>query len=90
MTSSIEKEPQIVEVRLPTWFACPLVNDDWTGCTDEEQELIRHVLIEWLDLADYHCTDVGEDVGFQAPPSFLSSCGLKNDDYVTYRFLKCC
>ena len=90
MTSSIEKDPQIVEVRLPTWFASPLVNDDWSACTDREQALIRHVLIEWLDLADYHCTDVGEDVGFQAPPSFLSSCGLKNDDYVTYRFLKCC
>ena len=89
MTDRIEKAPQIVEVRLPTWFACPLINDDWTGCTDQERELIRHVLIDWLDLADYHCTDVGDDVGFQwAPPSFLSSCGLLGGDYATYTFMR--
>ncbi len=88
MTDRIEKAPQIVEVRLPDWFACPLVNDDWTACTDEDEHLIKTVLFEWLDLADYCCTDVAEDVGFQLPPSFLSSCGLLAGDYATYTFVR--
>lgn len=32
---------EIIRYRLPSYWACPLINDDYTGLTDEECEKIK-------------------------------------------------
>lgn len=32
---------KVIRYRLPSYWACPLINDDYTGLTDEECEEIH-------------------------------------------------
>ena len=45
---------------LPSHWACPLINDDYTGCSDEDEKEITN----WLDAHPEYggCVDV-EDYG---------------------------
>lgn len=35
---------KVIRYRLPSYWACPLINDDYTGLTDEECEEIKRFL----------------------------------------------
>lgn len=35
---------KVIRYRLPSYWACPLINDDYTGLTDEECEEIQRFL----------------------------------------------
>lgn len=59
---------EIIRYRLPVYWAYPLINDDYTGLTDEECEEIKHFLeaaegypvdVDWETQGFYHCNDVG-------------------------------
>lgn len=34
---------KVIRYRLPSYWACPLINDDYTGLTDEECEEIHKI-----------------------------------------------
>lgn len=50
---------KVIRYRLPSYWACPLINDDYTGLTDEECEEIRR----FLETAEGYPVDV--DLGTQ-------------------------
>lgn len=59
---------EIIRYRLPIYWACPLINDDYAGLTDKECEEIKHFLeaaegypvdVDWETQGFYHCNDVG-------------------------------
>lgn len=35
---------EVIRYRLPIYWACPLINDDYTGLTDEECKEIKRFL----------------------------------------------
>lgn len=45
---------EIIRYRLPSYWACPLINDDYTGLTDEECEKIKR----FLEAAEGYPVDV--------------------------------
>lgn len=59
---------KVIRYRLPSCWACPLINDDYTGLTDEECEEIQRFLeaaegypvdIDWGTQGFYRCNDAG-------------------------------
>lgn len=58
--------------RLPSYWACPLINDDYTGVTDEEASLIKEFLmkaeghpvsVDFSTEGFYHRNDAGTLAG---------------------------
>ena len=45
---------KVIRYRLPSYWACPLINDDYTGITDEECEEIQR----FLEAAEGYPVDV--------------------------------
>lgn len=45
---------KVIRYRLPSYWACPLINDDYTGLTDEECEEIQR----FLEAAEGYPVDV--------------------------------
>lgn len=59
---------EIIRYRLPVYWACPLINDDYTGLTDEECKEIKRFLeategypvdVDWETQGFYRCNDAG-------------------------------
>lgn len=59
---------EIIRYRLPIYWACPLINDDYTGLTDEECEEIKRFLeaaegypvdVDLETKGFYRCNDAG-------------------------------
>lgn len=59
---------KVIRYRLPSYWACPLINDDYTGLTDEECEEIQRFLeaaegypvdVDWETQGFYRCNDAG-------------------------------
>ena len=59
---------KVIRYRLPSYWACPLINDDYTGLTDEECEEIQRFLeaaegypvdVDWGTQGFYRCNDAG-------------------------------
>lgn len=59
---------EVIRYRLPSYWACPLINDDYTGLTDEECEEIQRFLeaaegypvdVDWGTQGFYRCNDAG-------------------------------
>ena len=57
---------KVIRYRLPSYWACPLINDDYTGLTDEECEEIQRFLeaaegypvdVDWGTQGFYRCND---------------------------------
>lgn len=59
---------KVIRYRLPSYWACPLINDDYTGLTDEECEEIQRFLeaaegypvdVDLETQGFYRCNDAG-------------------------------
>jgi hypothetical protein len=71
----------VIEVRLPIYWASYLVNDDASGLEDGEEDQVKETL-EYLELDKWICVDVKDDISFEYP--FLPD--LLGGDYCTYVF----
>ena len=71
----------VIEVRLPIYWASYLVNNDASGLEDGEEDQVQETL-EYLELDKYICVDVKDDISFEYP--FLPD--LLGGDYCTYVF----
>ena len=71
----------VIEVRLPIYWASYLVNNDASGLEDGEEDQVRETL-EYLELDKWICVDVKDDISFEYP--FLPD--LLGGDYCTYVF----
>ncbi len=71
----------VIEVRLPIYWASYLVNNDASGLEDGEEDQVQKTL-EYLELDKYICIDVKDDISFEYP--FLPD--LLGGDYCTYVF----
>ena len=76
MTIQVETE------RLPASWASALVNDDWSGYSEEECEQIQHYVAN--ELAGLWCVSVEDDESFQQAPSYAP--WLLAGTYATYVF----
>jgi hypothetical protein len=86
MTHFTDKTVHFDDWRLPSHWACALINDDWTGYEDNEIAQIEDVLFR-SGLSKYHCLDVADDSGFQQCPSYWpASYELLAGDYSTFTF----
>ena len=59
---AINGKPFNFTYTLPTAFASVLINDDWTGCSEEDEEIITTILAN--ELNSVHCVDVSEETFF--------------------------
>ncbi len=76
----------ITEHRLPSHWACALINGDMTGMEDQEIESMDSVL-EYLGVNNSSCLDVTDESEFELPPSYIhSSYGLLAGAYSTFSF----
>lgn len=59
---------KVIRYRLPSYWACPLINDDYTGLTNEECKEVKRFLekaegylvdIDWETQGFYRCNDAG-------------------------------
>jgi len=71
----------VIEVRLPIYWASYLVNNDASGLEDGEEDQVQKTL-EYLELDKWICVDVKDDISFEYP--FLPD--LLGGDYCTYVF----
>ena len=71
----------VIEVRLPIYWASYLVNNDASGLEDGEENQVQETL-EHLELDKWICVDVKDDISFEYP--FLPN--LLGGDYCTYVF----
>ena len=71
----------VIEVRLPIYWASFLVDNDASGLEDGEEKQIQETL-EYLELDKWICVDVKDDISFEYP--FLPD--LLGGDYCTYVF----
>lgn len=71
----------VIEVKLPIYWASYLVNNDASGLEDGEEDQVQKTL-EYLELDKYICIDVKDDISFEYP--FLPD--LLGGDYCTYVF----
>ena len=71
----------VIEVRLPIYWASYLVNNDASGLEDGEEDQVKETL-EYLELDKWICVDVKDDISFEYP--FLPD--LLGGDYCTYVF----
>ena len=71
----------VIEVRLPIYWASYLVNNDASGLEDGEEDQVQETL-EYLELDKWICVDVKDDISFEYP--FLPN--LLGGDYCTYVF----
>ena len=71
----------LIEVRLPIYWASYLVNNDASGLEDGEENQVQETL-EYLELDKWICVDVKDDISFEYP--FLPD--LLGGDYCTYVF----
>ena len=71
----------VIEVRLPIYWASYLVNNDASGLEDGEEDQVQETL-EYLELDKWICVDVKDDISFEYP--FLPD--LLGGDYCTYVF----
>ena len=71
----------VIEVRLPIYWASYLVNNDASGLEDGEENQVKETL-EYLELDKWICVDVKDDISFEYP--FLPD--LLGGDYCTYVF----
>ena len=71
----------VIEVRLPIYWASYLVNNDASGLEDGEEDQVQQTL-EHLELDKWICVDVKDDISFEYP--FLPD--LLGGDYCTYVF----
>ena len=71
----------VIEVRLPIYWASYLVNNDASGLEDGEENQVQETL-EYLELDKWICVDVKDDISFEYP--FLPD--LLGGDYCTYVF----
>lgn len=57
-----------IELRLPNWMACPLINGDTSGIDDPADETKLDKLESWLSANGCGgCLDVADETEFQAP-----------------------
>lgn len=68
--------------RLPSHWASALINDDWTGYSEEECEALQSFIAN--ELNGLHCVGVEEDSSFQQAPSYYR--WLLAGDYSTFTF----
>ena len=74
------------EHRLPSHWACALINGDMTGMEDQEIESMNSVL-EYLGVNSSSCLDTTDESEFELPPSYIhSSYGLLAGAYSTFSF----
>jgi len=71
----------VIEVRLPIYWASFLVDNDASGLEDGEENQVRETL-KYLQLDKWICVDVKDDISFEYP--FLPD--LLGGDYCTYVF----
>ena len=70
--------------RLPSHWAAVLINGDWSGFGEEEEEVLMSFLAN--ELAGLWCVDVADDASFQLAPSYYRR--LKAGDYSTFTFVE--
>lgn len=84
---------EVIRYRLPSYWACPLINDDYTGLTDEECEEIQRFLeaaegypvdVDWGTQGFYRCNDAGTLPGECADFIFISVM-IKLKQYGNYK-----
>ena len=68
--------------RLPSHWAPVLINGDWTGFEEEEEEALHRFIAN--ELCGLVCVDVADDASFQLAPSYYS--WLLAGDYSTFTF----
>lgn len=63
---------EIIKYRLPVYWAGALINDDWTGLSDEEEQEINNFLkkadgypvdVDWETESFYHMNDANHIAG---------------------------
>lgn len=72
-----------IEVRLPTDWACLLINGDATGLHTAEAKEATATL-HHLGLEDAHCIEITDETQFELAPSYLP--WLRAGSYATYKF----
>lgn len=81
---------KVIRYRLPSYWACPLINDDYTGLTDEECEEIKRFLeaaegypvdVDWGTQGFYRCNDAGTLPG-ECADFIFHKCNDQFDDFV--------
>lgn len=62
---------EVIRYRLPVYWACALINDDYTGLSDNEEQEIRNFLeqaeypvdVDWETEGFYRCNDANNIAG---------------------------
>lgn len=72
-----------IEVRLPTDWACLLINGDVTGLHPAEAKEATETLYH-LGLENAHCIEITDESQFELAPSYLP--WLCAGSYATYKF----
>ena len=76
--------------RLPSHWASALINDDWTGYSEEECEYLQSFIAN--ELNGLHCVGVEDDSSFQLAPTYyrwlpgLNGFQPLAGDYSTFTF----
>ena len=68
--------------RLPSHWAPALINGDWTGYSEEEEEYLQGFIAN--ELAGLICVDVADDSSFQQAPSYYTR--MKAGNFSTFTF----
>ena len=72
------------EVKIPTWALCYLVNNDYSGITEEDKEMVDKFWDKWQKKADqYECNivlsfpdDIDAEKYFSPSPVFGLACDV--------------
>ena len=68
--------------RLPSHWASALINDDWSGYSEQECETLQSFIANELNGLD--CIGVADDAEFQLAPTYYRC--LLAGDYSTFTF----
>ena len=73
-----------MELALPDFWACPLINADISGISEEEDKQINQFEADYID---WYCVDVLDDSGFITYHD-ATSYGVLSCDCSTFIFLR--
>ena len=80
----MKKKIETATVLLPAYWASALINDDFSGVSDEEEDAIRQFL---ADYSDWYVADCNEGVEF-TPWHDAKKYGVLAGDCLTYTLIR--
>lgn len=84
---------EIIRYRLPVYWACPLIDDDYAGLTDKECEEIKHFLeaaegypvdVDWETQGLYDLDNVGDDGVLIKPLEEIPCPFCRTEEFIRY------